>query len=208
MTSRQTIAATQRNSSYKGRTPVSPDSSTFAIMVHIDWTDAEVVRIQANKAFNLPVQVVSVVRNQYTIIRERVNMQIASGKVLHFVKSERGDGWYYIVQVIGQELCCSCPAAKFHKGCKHLDKVQMHCEAADQREMILAGGEAQVELVEVERDGYMYPMVRVVSPTYQGKLHYTWTEDHKINRYPLVGRSVIQEIEEAVAAQRARKLIA
>lgn len=195
MTSRQIIAASQRNKAYN----LDFSTSVKAVMVKINWTTAPVVKITVRKDLKLSVQVVAVVRGQYSPLLD-APMNIAAGKVLHFVSSGR-KGWYYIVQVIGNEVRCSCPAHHnpASHGCEHLDCIQMFAERSDQAEFARAGGSAQVELVEVERNGYIYPMYRVVSLGYTGKLHYTWTDDNIINRFPAIERPVIRGIEKIQA---------
>ena len=53
-----------------------------------------------------------------------------SDRTLHFVRSDKFDGWYYIVAFIPsfQQWGCSCAESKLQGFCKHLGLVTTHTE--------------------------------------------------------------------------------
>ncbi len=101
------------------RTNIGHSKSVEALMVHITWTDAKVVRIEARKDFTLAAHTVKVLHNEYSVLAD-VPVNVKTGQVLYFVESKDFHGWYYVLTYNGVSFSCSCPHNyHFHKTCEH-----------------------------------------------------------------------------------------
>lgn len=96
---------------YATRTVVS---GRKAIIVHIDWTNAEIVHTTINREMRLFVQAHD---SKTGALIQRGSMILHAGMRVHFVKSATfGDGAYYVV-VAGES--CTCTAGLNKQHCKH-----------------------------------------------------------------------------------------
>jgi hypothetical protein len=90
-------------------------------MVHITWTSAKVVRIEARKDFTMAAHTVKVLRGEYTPLHD-APVSIKAGQVIYFCQSDGFPGWYYLLtyQEARFAFTCSCPKNyHFHKQCDH-----------------------------------------------------------------------------------------
>src|SRR6266571_4089373 len=78
------------------RTNIGHSKSVEALMVHIDWTDSRVVRIEARKDFTLAAHTVKVLHDEYSVLAD-VPVNVKTGQVLYFVESKDFHGWYYVL---------------------------------------------------------------------------------------------------------------
>src|SRR6266567_8919342 len=103
------------------RTNIGHSKSVEALMVRIDWTDAKVVRISANKDFTLQGATVKVLRGEYAVLTD-APVHVKAGQVLYFCESDGFPGWYYVLtyQEARFAFTCTCPKNyHFHKQCDH-----------------------------------------------------------------------------------------
>ncbi len=101
------------------RTNIGHSKSVEALMVHIDWTDAKVVRISANKDFTLQGATVKVLRGEYSVLAD-APVHVKAGQVLYFCQSDGFPGYYYLLTYNGVSFSCSCPPQfHFHRQCSH-----------------------------------------------------------------------------------------
>ncbi len=129
-TSRQTIAATQRNCNYHSNG--KPSTSVQALMVKIDWTNATVVKIQARRDFTLQASTVAIIRGEYSVLRA-APASISAGMILYFVASDGFPGWYYLcIPTVAGDIICTCPqCSKQHNTCKHSEAVTVGARPVD-----------------------------------------------------------------------------
>ena len=103
------------------RTNIGHSKSVEALMVHIDWTDSRVVRIEARKDFTLQGATVKVLRGEYSVLADAL-VHVKAGQVLYFCQSDGFPGWYYVLTYSEARFSftCSCPKSyHFHKQCDH-----------------------------------------------------------------------------------------
>ncbi len=103
------------------RTNIGHSKSVEALMVHIDWTDAKVVRIEARKDFTMAAHTVKVLHDEYTPLHD-APVNVKAGHRLYFCQSDGFPGWYYVLtyQEARFAFTCSCPKSyHFHKVCGH-----------------------------------------------------------------------------------------
>src|SRR5579859_6834866 len=103
------------------RTNIGHSKSLEALMIHITWTSAKVVRIEARKDFTLQGVTVKVLRGEYEVLAS-VPVQVKAGQVLYFVASDGFPGYYNICQYneSRSSFACTCPPCfHFHKICQH-----------------------------------------------------------------------------------------
>jgi len=111
MTTRQSHAASHRNSNYKVEPTVI--SGRKAIVVQIPWTQAPVIKTTVRKAFKLSV-LAKDTKNWTNI--QRGLMTFKAGQVVHFTESSEHPGWYYIT-IVGES--CTCTAGLYKQECHH-----------------------------------------------------------------------------------------
>jgi hypothetical protein len=103
------------------RTAIGHSKSIESLMVHITWTSAKVVRIEAHKDFTLAGATVKVLRGEYSVLAD-APVSVRAGQVLYFCQSDGFPGWYYVLTYNEARFAfnCSCPQNYwFHKQCSH-----------------------------------------------------------------------------------------
>src|SRR6266568_3641949 len=103
------------------RTHIGQSKSVEALMVHITWTSAKVVRIEARQDFTMAAHTVKVLRDEYTVLDD-APVSVKVGQVLYFVESDGFPGYYYVLNYNEARFAftCSCPKNyHFHKQCDH-----------------------------------------------------------------------------------------
>lgn len=109
MTTRQTLK----------RTNIGHSKSLEALMVHIDWTDARVVRIEARRDFTLQASTIRIWHDEYTPLHD-APVSVNAGQVLYFCQSDGFPGWYYVLTYNSVSFSCSCPPCyHYHRACSH-----------------------------------------------------------------------------------------
>src|SRR5579859_7727307 len=103
------------------RTNIGHSKSLEALMIHITWTSAKVVRIEARKDFTMQGATVKVLKGEYEVLAS-VPVQVKAGQVLYFVASDGFPGYYYVLvySEARSAFTCSCVRCQhFHQACTH-----------------------------------------------------------------------------------------
>ena len=98
---------------------LGPSSEQQALMVRIDWTTSQVVKITARQHFMMPTATMWVRKDGYKVISTQ-DIPVQEGMTLYFVASKE-EGWYYLLQWSEnrQQYACTCPAGRIRHTCKH-----------------------------------------------------------------------------------------
>lgn len=111
MTTRQSVAASQRNSNFKVQSTVV--SGRKALVVKLDWTTAPVVKTTIRCDFKLSILAMDT--QKWTPI-QRGMMSLKAGQVVHFTQSDDHPGYYYVT-IVGES--CTCTAGLYKQQCHH-----------------------------------------------------------------------------------------
>lgn len=111
MTTRQSVAASQRNSTFKVQPTVV--SGRKALVVKLDWTTAPVVKTTIRRDFKLSILAMDT--QKWTPI-QRGMMLLKAGQTVHFTQSDDHPGYYYVT-IVGES--CTCTAGLYKQQCHH-----------------------------------------------------------------------------------------
>lgn len=122
MSSRQSVMNRQNRRTMKPLT-LGASSAARAYVIHIDWTDAAVVRYCEPVDTTLTVSE-ACVRSDALVENRRIAYAVPAHEVLYFAKSATHPGYYYILRYNGTSFNCTCVSGTFHKACHHQADTQ------------------------------------------------------------------------------------
>jgi hypothetical protein len=112
---------------------LGPSSEQQALMVRIDWTKSQVVKITAREDFKMPTVTMWVRKDGYKVISTQ-DVPVQKGMTLYFVASNE-QGWYYLLKWSESlnKHACTCPSGRIRHNCRHQHILADHLEGEGTR---------------------------------------------------------------------------
>jgi len=139
---------------------LGPSSEQQALMVRIDWTKSQVVKISAREDFKMPTVTMWVRKDGYQVISTQ-DVSVLKGMTLYFVASNE-QGWYYLLKWSESlnKHACTCPAGRIRHVCRHQHILADHLEKSSVVAPEPATEVAARELRNVPSHGDLMPQYR------------------------------------------------